>query len=95
MKISVSEARIEQFDIEAAVSYATQFIADLYQQWFDLPAPVRPRFQKLVFPEGITPNQLAGVGTVKLGCIFELSQNSVAEVPSVVPPRGIEPRITA
>ena len=91
MKISVSEARIEQFDIEAAVSYATQFIADLYQQWFDLPAPVRPRFQKLVFPEGITPKQLAGVGTVKLGCIFELSQNSVAKVPSVVPSPGIEP----
>ncbi len=95
MKISVSEARIEQFDIEAAVSYATQFITDLHQQWLDLPPAVLPRFQKLVFPAGFTPKQLEDGQTLKLGCIFELSQNSVAKVPICVPPVGIEPTSTA
>jgi hypothetical protein len=37
-KISLSEARIEQFDIEAALSYANQFIRNLDRQWFDLTA---------------------------------------------------------
>ena len=35
-KISLSEARIEQFDIEGALTYATSFIRDLGRQWFDL-----------------------------------------------------------
>ena len=92
MKISISEARIEQFDVEAAVSYATQFISDLHRQWNDLPVATLPRFQKLVFPDGITPKQLAGVQTVRLGCIFELCGTAIIADPIVVPPLGIEPR---
>ena len=80
MKISLSEARMDQFDIEAAVSYATQFIGDLHRQRIDLPPSTQPRFQKLVFPNGITPKQLAGLETVRLGCIFELSRNPVAKI---------------
>ena len=91
MKISVSEARIDQFDVEAAVSYATQFISDLHRQWVDLPTSVMPRFQKLVFPDGFTPKQLTGVGTVKLGCIFELCGTAIIADPIAVPPPGIEP----
>ncbi len=91
LKIAFGETQIEQLDLEVAVSYATQFIADLSQQWFDLPDPVRPRFQQLVFPNGFTPKQLQGVGTLKLGCIFELSQLNAVEVSSVVPSPGIEP----
>ena len=92
MKIAMSETRIDQFDVEAAVSYATQFIADLHQQWKDLPPAVRPRFQKLVFPEKITVAQLSDVGTVKLGCIFELNRENQTYSSMVVDPRGVEPR---
>jgi len=35
-KISRNEAELEQFDIEAAVIYATKFMSDLGRQWFDL-----------------------------------------------------------
>ena len=80
MKISLSEAHMDQFDIEAAVSYATQFISDLHRQWVDLPPLAIPWFQKLVFPDGITPKQLTEVETAKLGCIFELSRINVAKV---------------
>ena len=91
MKILLSEARMDQFDIETAVSYATQFMSDLHRQWVDLPAPTLPRFQKLVFPDGITPKQLTHVGTVRLGCIFELCQNRTMSSSIAVPRAGIEP----
>lgn len=70
-KISLSEAKIEQFDIEAALIYATNFIKNLGRQWIDLPSQLRPRFQKLVFPEGIPYCREKGFGTAKLGYIYE------------------------
>lgn len=50
--ISVSESRIEQFDIEGALTYATHFISSLGRQWFDLPPNLRPKFQKLGISRG-------------------------------------------
>jgi len=73
-KISLSESRIEQFDIEGALTYATNFIGNLGRQWFDLPPQLRPRFQKLVFPEGIPYDRAKGFGTAKLGLIFNLNR---------------------
>ena len=70
-KISVSEANIEKFDIEAALIYATNFIKNLGRQWIDLPPQLRPRFQKLVFPDGIPYSREKGFGTAKLGLIYE------------------------
>ena len=76
VKISMSECKIDQFDIEAALSYAIAFVRDLGRQWFDLPAEIGPRFQKLIFPEGIPYTRNKGFGTAKLSVIFELNQQS-------------------
>ena len=73
-RISRSEARIEQFDTEASVAYAERYISDLGRQWTDLPPHLYPRFQKLVFPEGIRYTKGVGFGTAKLGLIFEISE---------------------
>ena len=73
-RISRSESRIEQFDVEAAVLYAERFIGDLGRQWTDLPPHLYPRFQKLVFPEGIPYTKGKGFGTAKLGLIFEINE---------------------
>lgn len=73
-RISRSEARIEQFDAEASVAYAERYISDLGRQWTDLPKHLYPRFQKLVFPEGIPYTKGKGFGTAKLGLIFELNE---------------------
>ncbi len=94
-RISLSESRIEQFDVEGALSYATQFIRDLARQWFDLPPKLRPRFQKLVFPEGIPYKRDTGFGTAKLGLIFEINRQSRGKKSDVVPSEGFEPPTTA
>jgi chromosome segregation ATPase len=62
IKISLSETRIDQFDIEGVLSYANNFIADLGRQWLDL-ATSHSRFQKMVFPEGISYKRNKGFGT--------------------------------
>lgn len=72
-KISLSETRIEQFDIEGVLSYANNFITNLGRQWFDL-AVSHQRFQKMVFPDGITYKRGEGFGTARLGLIYELNQ---------------------
>jgi len=72
-KISLDETRIDQFDIEGVLSYANTFIADLGRQWLDL-AISHLRFQKMVFPNGISYTRNKGFGTAKLGLIYELNR---------------------
>jgi hypothetical protein len=72
-KISLDETRIDQFDIEGVLSYANNFIANLGRQWLDL-STSHSRFQKMVFPEGISYKRGEGFGTAKLGLIYELNQ---------------------
>lgn len=74
-KISASEAKIDLFDIEGALAYATNFISNLGRQWFDLPPNLKQQFQKLVFPEGIPYQKDFGFGTAQLGLIFKLNQH--------------------
>ena len=89
-KISLSESRIEQFDIEGALVYATNFISDMGRQWFDLSSQLRPRFQKLVFPDGISYDKEKGFGTAKLGLIYKLNQQSDSSKSLVVDPGRLE-----
>ena len=82
--IALSEAQTDQFDTEAAISYATHFVSNLSRQWFDLAPELRPRFQKLIFPEGAPYSRSAGFGTAKLGLIYELNARSGGDLSRVV-----------
>ncbi|CAN5695552.1 hypothetical protein BH11PAT2_BH11PAT2_04940 [soil metagenome] len=90
-RISLSESRIEQFDIETALAYARNFISELDQQWFEANPDLRSRFQKLVLPHGITYDRQTGFQTAPLGCIFELNRQFVASKSSWVDRTGFEP----
>ncbi len=92
VKISMAECRIDQFDIESALAYAITFLRDLGRQWFDLRPETRPRFQRLLFPDGIPYTRNKGFGTAKLSVIFELNQQSHGSKYHTVDLRGIEPR---
>ena len=90
-KISLNESKIEQFDIEGAVTYAVTFISDLGKQWFDLPEEVKPRFQKLVFPIGIPYTRNKKFGTTKLGYIYETNRHINGDLSTMVDQTGLEP----
>ena len=92
-KISLSETRIDQFDVEGILSYANNFISDLGRQWLDL-SQSHSRFQKMVFPEGISYKRDEGFGTARMGLIYELNKTFGANKSLLVPLRGIEPRLT-
>jgi len=84
----MNECQIDKFDIEGALSYTNQFITNLARQWFDLSAPVVLRFQKLIFPEGITYDRENGFGTTKLGLIYEQNRLSAGRPSRLVPSVG-------
>jgi site-specific DNA recombinase len=91
VKISLSETKIDQLDIEAAYDYAVSFIRDLERQWFDISERLRPRFQKLILPDGISYERGKGFGTARLGYIFEVNRRFGDEKSPVVDRAGIEP----
>ena len=90
-RISLNETRIDQFDIEGSIEYATKFITNLGRQWFDLVPDLQPKFQKLVFPDGIPYEREKGFGTARLGVIYEINQQSDADKSALVDPTGFEP----
>ncbi len=92
--ISLNETKIEQLDIEIVITYATKFISDLSTIWFDLSPQLKPRFQKLVFPQGVFYDPKIKFRTTKLGYIYELNQKIEAAMPRFkisVDPTGLEP----
>ena len=91
-KISLSESRIEEFDLESVLTYALSFIEQLDRQWIDLRDENLLRFQQLIFPEGIPYFKGEGFGTAKMSLILELKETSHDEKSLLVTPRGIEPR---
>ena len=90
-KISLDEINIDTFDIEAGISYAEQFISDIKRQWLDLTPQLRPRFHKLVFPQGLAYDRKNGYGTVKVGLIFKLNEEFILSNSLVVDRSGVEP----
>ena len=89
----MNEANIEKFDIEGTIAYANNFISDLGRQWFDLAPQLRPRFQKLVFPEGLSYSKANGFGTAKLGLIYEISRRSHGNLSQMVRPSRQHPNL--
>lgn len=91
MKISLSECHIDQFDVEGVLTYAITFIRNLPRQWFDLPQELRPRFQRLVFPDGIPYDRDRGFGTPRFGLIYQLNLLYLGQKSAEVSPEGVEP----
>ena len=91
LKVSSSEAHIDQLDLEARLDEAEVFLTSLGTHWKNLSYRLQPRFQKLVYPEGIPYTKGVGFGTSKMGRIFELNQEFLLEESSLVRPPGFEP----
>ncbi len=90
-KISRSESKIEQYDVESLLSYSKSFGQNLGRQWLDLAPEMRLRFQKLVFPDGISYQKGNGFGTARMGSIFEANQRFDGQKTTVVDRTGFGP----
>jgi len=83
-KASISEVRVDQYDMEELLLYADHFADNLGRQWLNLPPQVRPRFQKFVFPEGIIYEKENGFGTANMASILELFEQYDGQKSTVV-----------
>jgi site-specific DNA recombinase len=84
LNISVNETKIEQFDVEATVTYATKFISNVSCIWNDLPPELKPRFQKLIFPEGISYSFATNFRTPKICYIYTLNKKIASKKRQIV-----------
>lgn len=89
--ISRNENKIDQFDIEATIAYATNFLCRLDRLWFDLPPHLIPRFKKLVFPGKITYQKYGVFETAELGAVFTTMRAIDTKKSRLVDLRGLEP----
>ncbi len=74
LSLSLKESYLDNFDIESVLSYAIGLIRNLGEEWPHFPPHLWSRFQKLIFPEGISYQKNCGFGTAKLGVIFSLNE---------------------
>jgi site-specific DNA recombinase len=88
VRIAAKEAPLDQLDVEAALAYAEQFGRSVKRLWIDVSPELRPRFQRLVLPEGIGYVRNEGFRTPTLGLIFEMNRTSIADLSPVVDPAG-------
>lgn len=92
-KILLEDKRIEEFDMDEALSYCFGLVRESAKTWTDLAEQplFRIRFQNQIFPEKTTIRD-GEFGTSKLSLIYETNQHSHADLSQLVIPRGIEPR---
>lgn len=53
-EMELNEAKVEELDVEAVVNYGVNAISDASQFWRDGSVDQKQRFQRILFPEGLT-----------------------------------------
>ena len=89
-EISNHESHIEEMDADAVLSEAKKFITSLSFYWQELNINVKPRFQKYIFPNGITYFRDRGFRTTDLALTFRLNQQFVETNSTLVDLTGID-----
>lgn len=83
--ILLEENRIEEFNMDEALTYCFDFLRDGAKTWkeFEEEQESRLRFQKRVFPENLTFDG-EKLGTTKTSLIYELNQPENADSTNLV-----------
>jgi site-specific DNA recombinase len=89
--ISAHEAHIDELDANMVLTQAEQFITSLSDYWSRLDVNVKPRFQKYLFPNGITYFPNRGFRTDDLALTFRLNQDFMKHNSTLVDLTGLEP----
>jgi site-specific DNA recombinase len=90
----INDKRIEEFDMEEALSYSFDFIRNTSSRWLNFEYQERVRFQKMIFEDNIEFNG-EKFGTTKLSLVYKGNEEYQQEESKLVTLRGIEPRFGA
>ncbi len=89
-----NENRVEEFNMEEALSYAFDFVRNTTKKWLAFEYPERVRFQKMIF-DGNVDFDGKKFGNGKLSLIYKGNQEYQAENSKLVTLPGIEPGFRA
>lgn len=83
---------------QSAIEYALNFMHDVQRLWIDADPDLKIRFQKMIFPEGLTfDTTTLAFGTSTISPLYRYAPNkkdlSESEKSLVVTPAGVEPAI--
>ena len=92
VQISSNETKLDGYDMETAITYATKFMRNISRQWQDMDPKQKQRFQRLVLPKGIIfDRKTETIGTAVLSPVFTLSQAYSGNGSDLVAGPGFEP----
>ena len=80
---------------QSAIEYALNFMHDVQRMWLDADPDLKIRFQKMIFPEGLTfDTSTLTFGTSTISPLYRYAPNkndlSVKDKSSLVTPRRVE-----
>lgn len=93
-QLQLTDTRLEEFDIDEAVTFVFDFIEQLPQYWSQASYWQKVKLMGLIFPEKPVYMYKA-FSTRKTSHIFNAKAAHAGGLNCVVAPRGIEPRFTA
>ena len=91
LHMTLAGSSVERFDSDTATARAKKALDKVKNDWVRLEPPIRSRFQKIIFPEGIPYIRNEGFGTVVTGRIFSLNSSFATTGSLSVRRGGFEP----
>lgn len=89
-ELAERDARIEQLDVEGAMSFARHVLGNAARLWVELPFEQKQRLQRVLFPEGLQFSD--GVyKTARTNLVFSQLGRKIMKKESLVALTGIEP----
>ena len=98
IKDNVTKLEEQQIAKQSSIEYALNFMHDVKRLWTDADPDLKQRFQKMIFPDGLTFNTTTYTfGTESISPLYRYAPNkkdlSELEKSHLVTPRGVEPLI--
>lgn len=89
-ELLLQDNRVEEFDMDEALTYCFNFVRDSAKSWADLRPELKPRFQNQIFEEKL---QFDGkkFGTIKMSPVYAINKEYGGKKSNLAAPTGFEP----
>jgi hypothetical protein len=92
--MSLNESQLDELEVEAVLAFSEHALANTAVFWFDSNIEQKQKFQRMVFPEGISYSIEAGFGTGVTPHFFKQIEEISIEKSLLVSPMGFEPMLS-